>query len=497
MATYYISVSGSDASNGLGPDASHATNKPWLTLAKALHAGSVVVPGDTIYIGPGNYYSSAVTPIAGLTSVANPTALRGDPTNAQGFKDGSGVRLAPALVWITTRTSTGPEEELTSATSLLTLSTNANHGFQFYHLCLEAGRAQVVLPSSATSTDLLFEDCRMMCASIVVYTVATLFNAATNWTFRRCLMVGSNFVFNAGATVAAGTADADTNIQFEHCLLFGGFQLQMTAAAGNKAGGLDVNFCTIFLGRNQSAMTSVAGRVSTVTPCTMTGCLLVGGFNLFSTGTTGEIIDGGYNRTVLTAAASTNTTQAGTTKQNVMPNLVWPDLLKWGLAMPRWDVFGWGPGSVAAQYSSGATNAQPDFRGRTVRPWGAGPSIGYSEVVEIAKDTGSAITGGGANSLKITGGGEVSFFIPVDAAATTVGVRTKSTTYGGASYPQLVVVANPDLGVTQQTVTAAAATEETITTGSFTPTAKGVVEVRLISRSTTVTSSTYFDLLAA
>ena len=35
MTTYYADfVNGNDANNGLGPDASHANNKPWKTIGK-------------------------------------------------------------------------------------------------------------------------------------------------------------------------------------------------------------------------------------------------------------------------------------------------------------------------------------------------------------------------------------------------------------------------------------------------------------------------------
>jgi hypothetical protein len=52
VTTYFISPSGNDSNNRLGADASHATNKPWLTLEKGMNTGSPVLPGDTIYIAP-------------------------------------------------------------------------------------------------------------------------------------------------------------------------------------------------------------------------------------------------------------------------------------------------------------------------------------------------------------------------------------------------------------------------------------------------------------
>src|ERR1051325_3311383 len=90
MTTYYVSPSGSDSNNGLGPDASHASNKPWLTIGKALGA-SGIASGDIVYIAPGTY-REVVT--VNMTSATVETQVIGDPANAQGFKNGSGVLLA-------------------------------------------------------------------------------------------------------------------------------------------------------------------------------------------------------------------------------------------------------------------------------------------------------------------------------------------------------------------------------------------------------------------
>jgi hypothetical protein len=169
---------------------------------------------------------------------------------------------------------------------------------------------------------------------------------------------------------------------------------------------------------------------------------------------------------------------------------------KWGLALPDSYAFSLAPDAPSAQRFSGSTDTDGDFRNRTPRPWGGGDSVGALEYPDLSQDTGSQITGGGTNSLKITGAGEVSFHIPVDAASTTITIKTKSSSYGGTNYPQLIVTANPSIGVSQQTATASDATEQTLTAGPFTPTAAGVVEVRLIARSTSTTSGTFFDMLA-
>lgn len=85
--TYYVSPEGSNSNNGLGPDASHATNKPWLTVDYAMSTATTV--GDTVYIAPGVYREVCVNDASG--SSGNPISFIGDPRNEQGFKNSSGV----------------------------------------------------------------------------------------------------------------------------------------------------------------------------------------------------------------------------------------------------------------------------------------------------------------------------------------------------------------------------------------------------------------------
>jgi len=508
VTTYYVSPDGNDANNGLGPDASHGTNKPFLTVGKTMNTGSPVLPGDTVYIAPGYYYSEALIPLNTISSVGSPTQWVGDPQNKQGFKTAAGVLLSPGLPWITTRTAAeGIDGAIASAANLVVMSTNGPSGMTFQYLVLEANpiNANIFFMPLATSTDIIVTDCRLSALAAFASSVATnVPTAGRNWTFRRNVMFVKNVVGNFGISVAAATADADLTILIEENLIWGtpaGNALALSAAGGNIAGGIRIYDNTVVgLGNgNNTILLTTASRVSTVTPITLTGNLIVATCVNLNAGTSGQIIDGGYNRYLNHGNnANVNVSAAGTSKFYNAPNVVLPDLVTWGLEMPRADFLGWTDAAHANQKFSASGIVTADFRGRTIRPWGAGSSIGCWQAQSVAQDTGSAIAGGGANSLKITGAGEVSLYVPVDAAATTISVRTKSTTYGGASYPQLIVVANPSIGVTaDQTVTASDANEATITSPSFTPTAAGVVEVRLVSRSTDVTSSTYFDLLTS
>jgi hypothetical protein len=500
MTTYYISPNGSDANNGLGPDASHSTNKPYLTLGKAMNTGSAVVPGDTVYIAPGYYYSASCTPISGICSAGSPTSFIGDPTNKQGFKDGSGVRLAPGIPWVTTRTSgEGIDGAPASASNLFTLTTNTPSGLTFRYLGLESKNGTYLFVMSwAGSTDITVQDCVVGTADSIFRFSTGAPTAARNITLQRCVVYGTSLMNITAA--ASATDDADLAIAFRNNLFYevssntaGNISL---GASAHNAGG--IVYYNTWIAKFFTISTT-ASNVSTATPIKFgSNVFITGQANAFITsGTAGQIIDDGYNRIIGNGAFS-GVTPAATTVFSALPNLVGPHLVSWGLEMPRSDFLGWTDAAATTQKFSASGIVTADFRGRTIRPWGAGASIGCWQAQDVVQDTASAITGGGTNSLKLTGAGEVSLYIPVDATGFTVSVRTKSTSYGGTSYPQMIVVANPGVGVTTDTtVTAAAATEETITAATITPTSKGVMEVRLISRSTSVSSTTHFDILTS
>lgn len=499
MATYYISEYGSDSNNGLGPDPTHGTNMPWLTIGKALASGSPVVAGDTVYIGPGRLNStSGVVVLSTISSAVSPTVFAGDPLNVQGFKDGSGDAVAPGICWITMRTSgQDADTPASSGTVMFTLTTNNPEGLTFRNLFFDGrpGNSTVFSANANAGGALVVEDCGFCCNTVHTFANASVATAGRNVTFRRNLIV-ANFCFAYAGSNAAATANADLGLLWEGNLIVSAFGtgIAFSSSGGNLAGGMTIRDNT-FINTENSFFSTTALRVSTTTPITVSGNLFLG-VGLLNAGTSGHVVDGGYNRWIGNTGSNTNVTAAGTSAFGALPNLVTPLTRKWGLTGPRDDVFGWLDAALVAQRSAGDSTAI-DFRGRTARPWGAGASSGYMQHRNVTQDATSAITGGGTNSLKLTGAGEVSVWVPVDAESTTLSITTKSTSYGGTNWPQMIVVANPSIGVTEQTATASSATEAAISTSAFTPTAKGVVEVRLISRSTSTSSTTHFDLLTA
>lgn len=496
MATWYVSPYGHDGlNNGKGPDPTDPANRPYKSVGTVL-GSSGISPGDTVYFAPGIYYTgAAINPPASISSAGSPTTFEGDPLNVQGFKDLSGTRLPPGLVWWTVRSAADAKTAFTSSNNFMTPNNNGGDGLTFRNLVIESkhdNSGSVMTISPATNTDYLFEDCRLIGSSI-----ASIANAAPiaglNWTFRRCVMYCSQ-VLQSNIATAPATADVDMNILVEHCKVYGRLVQDplVLGTATAVAGGIrfkgNLVMCTT--GRSVSC---TAARVSTVVPITMEGNLVIA--QGVAGGTQGQVVSLGYNQFTDTVAAS-NFQKLGTDVSFGMLDLVEDDLVKWGLALPQQGFLSWTTDADSSLRQSGWVNTGADFRNRTARPWGMGASIGCFETPIILKDTTSQLTGGGATSLAICGAGELVVPVQLDPVATTLTVVTKSAAYVGTNYPQAILQANPSIGVAQTTATATDATQQTLTI-AVTPTDAGVATLRLVSRNAGLGGWTFFDVLTA
>ena len=113
------------------------------------------------------------------------------------------------------------------------------------------------------------------------------------------------------------------------------------------------------------------------------------------------------------------------------------------------------------------------------------------------KETGTTDTG--SVGLVLTGYADHAIWIPVDASSTTISVKARyDATHAATNKPQAILDANGEIGVTTETVTmtAAADTWETLTFAAQTPSAKGWVQVRLISRADAAIGKAFFDTVA-
>jgi hypothetical protein len=87
----------------------------------------------------------------------------------------------------------------------------------------------------------------------------------------------------------------------------------------------------------------------------------------------------------------------------------------------------------------------------------------------------------------------------VDPTATTITVKCRyDANHGTATPPQAVLPGEPEIGVPPQAITAAAATDSwlTLSFAAFTPTARGVVRIRLVARPAAASGKCYFDTFA-
>jgi hypothetical protein len=133
------------------------------------------------------------------------------------------------------------------------------------------------------------------------------------------------------------------------------------------------------------------------------------------------------------------------------------------------------------------------------RPRPSGLNVTYTSIGALeVHDHGTkevSVTNGGTASLKLTGPGDQQFQIPVDAVSTTISVDGRyDTTHGTGAKPQLSVLDSPDIGVTAATTTMTVGVDtwETISL-TFTPSAKGIVTIRLRNRAAAASGLAYFD----
>lgn len=498
MTTYYISATtGSDSNNGLGPDASHATNKPWLTIGKALGA-SGIASGDTVYLAPGTY-REAIT--VAMTSATADTSLIGDPTNAQGFKTSGGVLLsAGEIIWTAFTTS-----DTTGLASAAPLILNGCDFLSFQRITFVGGNVSpsCVNGNTQTSTDITFTECAFFPQNIGgnTFEINSAADVILNWTIDRCLIVTARGGRMFSATVPTGTADWDANVLFRNCLmLFGdnasGVSLYSSGATAGKPGGVRLQNCTTFSGRN--ILQTFSANFSTSIPCTAYNCQLLHCTTALNANTSGQIVED-YNRIISNTPRTNVSTGANSQSSTAYPGA-------WELGQYLWigrqarPPFTPLAGSPLLGFGNQTGAPTVDMANRP-RPAGGGSTSNAVGAFErhqtAARET--TTTQAGTSAIKITGPGDHDLVIPVDASSTSLSVYVRyDTTHGTTNKPQAQLLANGAIGVTGETKTATVGVDtwEQLTFSSFTPTAKGAVTMRLISRAAGGAGVAYFDTVA-
>lgn len=497
MTTYYISPSGSDSNNGLGPDASHASNKPWLTLGKAVGVAGMA-SGDTVYLAPG-VYREAVT--VNMTSAVAETSVIGDPANAQGFKDGSGVLLSSGQVQCTAYTTND-----TTSPGGSSISLNGRDFLTFRNILFvggSSGTASCIFGGTSHSTNITFRDCAFVNArfSGAFISYAGLANTAANWLIDRCHFFGG--LSGAAITIVpptSGSADYDMNFVIQNCVamlqaIF--VSVEPSGAGAFKGGGVDVYNCTA---NCDGFMRTTGANVSTSIPCTVYNNLAIcGAGTSLNANTLGQIVED-YNR-LASLTPRTNVSIGANSVSDFSHALLVsfgqeyifgmkpaPYISPW-ISSP---LLGRGNQSVGISVDN-LNRPRPAGGASTLYAWGA-----YERHDVAVKET--SIVDAGSNAAKVNSGGpgDHDIHIPVDATLTTITVRMRyDSNHGTGSKPQATILNGEEIGVSTQTVTMTAGVDtwETLTFSNFTPTAKGVITLRLISRSAAGNGIAYFDTI--
>lgn len=473
MATYYVRNTGNDSNNGT------SAGSAWLTIGKSF---STVGSGDIVYIGPGVYRET----LNMIQSFGSDTFFVGD-CSGQYTGDVGEVQITN----YTTNNKTTPSTRLLSTTTA-----PASH-YVFQNITFISGNSGIYLNnSSQSSTFHTFTDCTFINASNASADGFFITQGSSqytyNWTFDRCRFLctigSSNYLFNISA-LSPSVNNTDILFTIQNCMFSGtaGAIINATSPGGNLPGGIIFKNNTVIGGKTVFNVSS--GVWSITTPIRAYSNMIVAK-QFANSGTSGQLVED-YNH-YWTNTATVNVTTGTNTKVNGAYSL----MCEWGQELNV---------------------------GKLLRPFGTptinSPSLGYGsngsytttvDILNKNRPSGSAVTWSTTNksvgcyerhdfgikdnvvydtsstSLKMTGPGDQYIQIPVDVSVTTITIRTRwDSSYGGGTLPTLNLLANGEIGVSTQSVTAvgSANTWVTITLSSFTPSAKGVVTLGLISNS--------------
>lgn len=259
---YFVSPFGSDSNNGLGPDASHASNKPFLTFGKLIAASGAMASGETAYVAPGIYREQFTV---GITSPTAETFILGDPKNAQGFKDSAGTRLLGGPVeWLSGNFGSGSQVVDLNGRDFLTFADFRLRG---------DGNASFFVATTAVSTNITFRRCA--CYPLLnnnagnLATVTSTFGTALHWLFDQCVMHGRGRLVQVNLPSGSG-ADYDADVIAKNCLHVSLISTMVvvtgTGASAQFGGGVIQRNCT-YIGSGSLFSATGAGLLSTSIPC--------------------------------------------------------------------------------------------------------------------------------------------------------------------------------------------------------------------------------------
>lgn len=477
MATRYVRTNGADGTGG------HDGTTPalaWLTLGYAM---GQVSAGDTIWVGAGTYrVSSTIAP----SSMASMTYCYGDT-------DGSQTGDAGQV--IVTNYSTND----TTAPSAVPVFTFASKNYwTLGRMTIVDGHTtatDAAVKITGGSHDLTFADLTIWSHTRGFYATSLTFGVTMNVTFERC-RIRSTYANEFDMPQSASGAHTDAVVLIRNCVFTGGyFALVQYATSNNtyKTGGITLINCTFLC---YGAVYAYQTYESTTYPIRVYNCLVATTDYAFNSLTSGAIVED-YNVVGGCQYVYTNTSAgANTISNNARLTLVSQGhegsygaiVRSYGEPVAGSPLLGWG--------GSGTYYVTDDITGVTRPASGAG-SVGKALGAFERANSGTRETStvrSGANALKITGPGYHDFALPVAAQSTTVTVYGRyDGTYTG-TLPSMSVRNAGEAGVADATDTmAGGANSWEQLSLTFTPTAAGIVTIRLLSSDTNGGGAAYWD----
>lgn len=483
MATYYVRKTGSDGAAGTSAGAA------WQTIGKALGATGIA-SGDTVYVGSGTYRE--VVTVA-MTSATVETRVVADI-------DGSQTGDAGPVVWTayTTNDTTAPSASL--------IGFAGRDYLTFEDFVLIGGTGTPIEGYTTTHpTNITFRRCAIKNGGVATSSnnlvgLRSTGRTTLSWLFDKCILEFSNNGFYIETDSTGAATDWDVDVKLRNCLLIGtGYYAIYWFGAGGGTGrpyGLKIRNCSFYV--NGQAL-QIDGEHSAVTLSFIYNSLIQCHDTALGSFASGRLTE---NYNVIRAATPRTNVTAGA--NSVTGNAYAPT---WSVGQEA--LQGFGPrsflspmaGSTLLGFGNDGTETESVDALNRPRPAGGGSTskgVGYLERHDTATQETTTVDAG-SSGLVIVGPGDHDIRIPVDAASTTITIRGRfDTTHATTNRPQAILLANTKIGVTTETktMTAAVDTWETLTFSAFTPTAKGVVTIRLVSRSAGGGGKAFWDTLA-
>jgi hypothetical protein len=494
MSIFYVRKNGTDAADGTTPATA------WLTISKALGATGIS-SGDTVYIGSG-VYRELIT--VSMTSATAETFVIGDVLGVYTGDEPGEVRLTNYMT-----------DDVTAPTDQEVLNINGRDYLTFEHLVfLSTITATTNLPmvkaTTQSSTNITIRDCSFFLNELsgngTCWAIRILLGAGVtaNILIERCLFYTTGCGSSIYTSVQAGGAgpDYDIGVIVRNCVFIGDTVIDAISLAGSalyKPGGMIVRNCSIFYaGMGVSAGSDCSTSIPSLA---YNNLILHSGFNgsALSSLISGALIS---NHNLIYSSFPYDNVSAGAA--DVSDGSRAP-LFHTGQETQRGAEnrpFGM-PTSSSPWLAFGNDAGAPDvdFLNRP-RPSGLNGdvsmnAVGAYERHDTAREE-TTIYDSAPACQAIDGPGDHDFEIPVLAEETVITIKVLyDDAHGVTNKPQVQLLANPAIGYAGETVTSDGMPNgwALLEFAAFTPTDRGVVTLRCISRAESGSGVAYFDTI--